>query len=82
MYIDNNIRNNIINTKITDIQIADHRGVDINIILPEYNRWGRSYWKLNNSVLQDDEYRDVIKNLWTRWKERKDELIQNMERDR
>ena len=42
----------------------DHKAVSLDIQFCDKKR-GRGYWKLNNSVLNDDEYREGILNLYT-----------------
>ena len=42
----------------------DHKAVSLDIQFCDKKR-GRGYWKLNNSVLNDDEYREGIVNLYT-----------------
>ena len=42
----------------------DHKAVSLDIQFCDKKR-SRGYWKLNNSVLNDDEYREGIVNLYT-----------------
>ena len=51
------------------IQYTDHNSVSLKINIDRGNK-GRGYWKLNSSILEDDQYINIIKNLIKKYKER------------
>ena len=51
------------------LQYTDHNSVSFKININRGNK-GRGYWKLNSSILEDDEYITIIKQLIMKYKEK------------
>ena len=51
-------------TKITnfkhDTYISDHKVIILEINIDTFNKWGKSYWKINNSLFNDKIYENLI----------------------
>ena len=60
------------------IQSTDHQGVFLTF-QPGTAQRGRGFWKLNNSVLQDKNYREIIDNLLDKYLKLKRENKQNFD---
>ncbi|CAC5358983.1 unnamed protein product [Mytilus coruscus] len=60
-YADNEFINKIKEIKHIPYKKSDHKIVQINIL---YNRqkWGRGFWKMNNSLLENENYTILISN--------------------
>ena len=54
----------IINSKITQAPTPDHKAVIINIRYGTAKR-GKGYWKLNSSIIEELEYKKMIKHVIT-----------------
>ena len=58
--------------EIISSSIADHDMVVMSIRPPEPPvPRGPGYWKLNNALLDDNEYKTLIKDFWITWREKK-----------
>jgi len=51
---------------------SDHRAVSSTFSLPDAVDIGPSFWKLNTSLLTNDEYREAVESFWSSWKLRRD----------
>jgi exonuclease III len=80
-YINSSNKNNIIGCEITDYKIADHNVITLEYKMYNRTKWGRSYWKLNNSILRFPElileineifqnFSDVSIKTWDETKEK------------
>ncbi|CAG2250566.1 unnamed protein product [Mytilus edulis] len=69
-YADNEFINKISEIKHIPYKKSDHKMVQINI---QYKRqkWGRGFWKMNNSLLENEKYTVLISNIIKQWKEDK-----------
>ena len=61
-YINN--KENIISSKITHCSFSDHSAVVITANINENISIGKSYWKLNTSLLMDDNVKENFNNYW------------------
>lgn len=52
------------------VQISDHKSVSVNINFNKL-KWGPSFWKINNSILENTEYQTLIKEFWNKWQSKK-----------
>ena len=60
-------------TKITHVPNTDHKGITIDIELHKAHRRGPSFWKHNNSLLNNKTYvNEMRKKIDDAWKEAKD----------
>ena len=60
--------------EIETFSISDHDLVAIDMTPPEPpTPRGPGYWKMNNSLLKNEEFKELIKNFWVAWRERKNE---------
>ncbi|CAG2234745.1 KNTC1 [Mytilus edulis] len=66
----NEFINKISEIKHIPYKKSDHKMVQINI---QYKRqkWGRGFWKMNNSLLENEKYTVLISNIIKQWKEDK-----------
>ena len=52
----------------------DHRTVYLSLSLPESSRRGPGFWKFNNSLLDDDEYLDMVRGLYPLLREKLNDI--------
>lgn len=52
---------------ISSCPFSDHYAVSFNVNMPAVVPPGPGIWKLNVSILTEDEYVDLITNFWTNW---------------
>ena len=74
-YITN--RNNIRSSKVIHCSFSDHSAVVIDVNINENISIGRSYWKLNTSLLMDENVKEIFSNYWGHLKS----LIYNYENE-
>ena len=74
-YITN--RDNIRSSKVIHCSFSDHSAVVINVNINENISIGRSYWKLNTSLLKDENVKENFSNYWGHLKS----LIYNYENE-
>ncbi|CAC5410119.1 unnamed protein product [Mytilus coruscus] len=69
-YADNEFINKIKEVKHIPYKKSDHKIVQISI---QYKRqkWGRAFWKMNNSLLENENYTILISNIIKQWREDK-----------
>ena len=60
--------------KILPCSLSDHSAVTVTIKLPSSTCRGSAYWHFNNSLLDDQAYRELITDFWTGWRERQNEF--------
>ena len=56
--------------KITPCSLSDHSAISLKIQLPSAIHRGSAYWHINNSLLQDEEYKDIITCFWGEWRQK------------
>ena len=67
-------RNSVICTEIEPFPLApDHSMVTVALCLDPVVR-GRGFWKLNTSLLDEQQYRDKVTSFWTDWRKRKQQF--------
>ena len=50
---------------------SDHDIVTVGFGVPFASARGEGYWKLNTSLLEDDDYKTLIQTFWDEWRENK-----------
>ena len=63
--VSENVQKYVDTCNITCCPVPDHKAVTANLNLTERKR-GKGYWKLNNSLLADQIYIDLIKSEITK----------------
>ena len=58
-------------TNTTYTHISDHKILTAKIKLLEKMQTTSPYWKLNNNILNEKNYQNLIENLWTNWQNKK-----------
>ena len=58
---------------IIPMPLSDHDGVSAIIQISDGNRWGPGTWKLNTSILKQNEFQEIFKNVWKNWQNKKRE---------
>ena len=59
--------------EITPFSWSDHDFITMDVTPPDPpNPRGPGYWKINNTVLEDVEYKQIIKEFWNFWRGKKD----------
>ena len=53
---------------IVPCPFSDHCGVLLSVVVPDVVPPGPGLWKLNTSILEDDEYVRLISDLWVSWR--------------
>ena len=61
--------NYISEIRTKNVNFSDHSGVITKINLPNHVKIGKYYWKLNVSLLEDDNIKERFKNEWDKIKE-------------
>lgn len=62
IYISEHLLSNIKTVRHMD-KITDHKIVLLELEMGNFKKWGNSYWKLNNGLLNDDFYKIKIKEI-------------------
>ena len=47
---------------------SDHRGLCLSLSVPDAVPPGPGYWKLNTSILDDPDYRQLVRDEWSAWR--------------
>lgn len=56
--------------KHVPFQKSDHKAVKL-VIKSQREKWGNSYWKFNESLLENKNYINLIENFWKGWQSEK-----------
>ena len=54
---------------IIPCSLSDHSAIYLKIKLPSPNLRGSAFWHLNNSLLTDKSYQDIIIHFWNTWQQ-------------
>ena len=73
IYISDQLCNKIKSIKHISFAKSDHKTCSLTV-LTEHLKWGSGYWKLNESLLENEKYVKLIKNFWSSWQTRKREF--------
>ena len=60
----NGLSSYIVNVKHVNINFSDHSGLYVELNLPNLPNIGKSYWKMNVSLLKDENIKDNFKLKW------------------
>ena len=60
------LANNITNIKTIHVNFSDHSCVQTELNLPDIPRKGKSYWKLNTSLLDNKRIKEKFKKEWVK----------------
>ncbi|CAC5384511.1 E3.1.11.2 [Mytilus coruscus] len=66
IYLSKYICNKIKETLYIPFARSDHKGYKLRILIG-YIKWGTGFWKLNESLLQQKKYTELIRNFWKSW---------------
>jgi len=66
IYINTQNTPNIKQINYKPINFSDHKILEM-IITTENMRWGKGKWKINNSTLLNDDYKNKIQESWRQW---------------
>ncbi|KAK6171674.1 hypothetical protein SNE40_018116 [Patella caerulea] len=69
-YISNNLLTSVTHLNHHPNTKSDHKILSLKINLDSY-RWGRGFWKFNNSVLTNNNYKSAITKFWEFWQKEK-----------
>ena len=58
----------VLSCDIVPYRFSDHCGVLLSVVVPDVVPPGPGLWKLNTSILVDDEYVRLISDLWVSWR--------------
>ena len=59
---------NVSSSEIIPCPFSDHCAISMGFSIPETAPLGQGVWKLNTSILDDDEYTELINSFWGRWR--------------
>ena len=59
-----NNRENINSSQVIHCSFSDHSAIKINVVINANITIGKSYWKLNTSLLQDEDIKENFEVLW------------------
>ena len=71
IYISKQNINKIHKTQAMSIPWTDHKQISTTILLNQNKSNGPNYWKLNTSILNDIQYKELIENFWASWQKQK-----------
>ena len=74
IYMHEKLTEKIKKIKTEQIYITDHKAIIVKLELEEKINFGKTYWKMNTSVLNNKEYRNRIKGFWSCWRKNKNSL--------
>ena len=57
--------------KISPCSLSDHSSLNLCLRSSNPQHKGSAYWHFNNSLLDDENYRGIIRNFWTNWQKEK-----------
>ncbi|VDI59293.1 Hypothetical predicted protein [Mytilus galloprovincialis] len=66
IYLSKHICNKIKETIYTPFTRSDHKGYKLRISIGHI-KWGTGFWKLNESLLKQKKYTELIRNFWNSW---------------
>ena len=75
IFISNNLKESVVKAEVLESFLGDHLSVIIKICLSKELRWGSGLWKINNSLLQDENF---VKRLRKYIKECKTQNTENV----
>lgn len=64
--ISKHICNKIKETIYTPFARSDNKGYKLRISIGHI-KWGTGFWKLNESLLKQKKYTELIRNFWNSW---------------
>jgi exonuclease III len=53
------------------VDFSQHKVVTCSIAAPDATQWGRSYWKLNSSLLEEPPLLALLERFWSLWRKQK-----------
>ena len=71
IYIHSSLLSSCFQCKILPCTLSDHSAATLTIKLPSNSHIGSAYWHFNNSLLEDQDYRDIICDFWIDWRREK-----------
>ena len=71
IYISKQTINKIHKTQAMSIPWTDHKPISTTILLNQNKSNGPNYWKLNTSILNDIQYKELIQKFWASWQKQK-----------
>ena len=60
---------NVSSSEIIPCPFSDHCAISMGFSIVETAPLGQGVWKLNTSILDDDEYTELINSFWGRWRQ-------------
>lgn len=70
IYISRTLLHTILSVKHIPMNITDHKGISVTI-KTGHIKWGAGYWKINETLLNDEKYIKLIETFWTHWRQQK-----------
>ena len=61
----------ITTSKIQPTSLSDHDGVSVTFQINEENPRGTGTWKMNTSILQQNQFKEIFLNFWNYWQNEK-----------
>ena len=58
---------------------SDHCAVALSVAIPQVLTLGPKVWKLNVSVLEEEDYVSLISSFWASWREKKSDFVTVMD---
>ena len=74
LYLHPDMLSSIHSCKITPCSLSDHSAISLKIQLPSANFRGSAYWHFNNSLLQDEAYKQIITCFWGEWRQKQSDF--------
>ena len=61
----------ITTSKIQPTSLSDHDSVSVTFQISEENPRGSGIWKMNTSILQQNQFKEIFQNFWNYWQNEK-----------
>ena len=70
-YVPIHLMSSVFECDLRPCSLSDHSAVTMKINIPRDKPKGSAFWHFNNSLLQDESYKHVLKQFWSNWQSQK-----------
>ena len=65
------VMSSVLSCDIVPCSLSDHSAVCLKITTPSPQKRGSAFWHFNNSLLEDQNFADIITHFWSEWRNEK-----------
>ena len=73
-YVPSHLISSIVSCEIIPCSLSDHSAVLLTVKLPISIKRGSTYWHFNNSLLEDENYKEIIRLFWLDWQKQRSDF--------